>query len=72
MLEPIDLRVMSKKIAVIGAGISGMTCAYTLKKAGHDVVVYEKEAYVGGRMSTRIKDDLPFDIGADHLGGTNK
>lgn len=61
-----------KKVAVIGAGISGLTCAYDLQKAGFEVTVYEKEAYVGGRMSTRTKDDLPFDIGADHLGNSYK
>lgn len=56
-----------KKIAVIGAGIAGLTCAYELQKAGHTVVVYEKEHYVGGRMSTREKDGFPMDIGANHL-----
>ena len=56
-----------KKIAVVGAGISGLACAYELKKAGHDVVVFEKNDFAGGRMATRTKDDLPFDIGADHL-----
>jgi protoporphyrinogen/coproporphyrinogen III oxidase len=55
------------KIAVVGAGISGLTCAYELQKAGHDVTVYEKEAFVGGRMSSRTKDGLVFDIGANHL-----
>ena len=39
-----------KRIAVIGAGIAGLTCAYELQKAGFDVVVLEKNSYVGGRM----------------------
>lgn len=56
-----------KRIAVIGAGISGLTCAYELKKAGFKVDIYEKNSYVGGRMSTRVKDGFYFDIGADHL-----
>lgn len=30
------------KIAVIGAGIAGIACAYELAKDGHDVVVFEK------------------------------
>ncbi|MBI5001869.1 FAD-dependent oxidoreductase [Candidatus Woesearchaeota archaeon] len=56
-----------RKIAVIGAGIAGLTCAYELQKAGFAVTVYEKENIVGGRMSTRTKKDMPFDIGANHL-----
>ncbi|MDA1038333.1 MAG: FAD-dependent oxidoreductase [bacterium] len=58
---------IKKKIAVVGAGIAGLTCAYELQKAGHDVTVYEKEDTVGGRMNSRWKDGYPFDIGADHL-----
>jgi protoporphyrinogen oxidase len=53
------------KIAVIGAGISGLTCAYELQQAGLDVTVFERDKYVGGRMSTRTKNGLDFDIGAN-------
>lgn len=60
--------IKSKKIAVIGAGISGLTCAYELQRAGFEVTVFEKNDYVGGRMSTRVKDGFLFDTGADHLG----
>ena len=56
-----------KRIAVVGAGISGLTCAYELQKAGFEVTVFEKRDFVGGRMSTRTKDGLPFDLGANHL-----
>ena len=56
-----------ERIAVIGAGISGLICAYELQKAGYEVEVFEKNSYVGGRMSTRVKDGFHFDIGADHL-----
>jgi len=58
---------MKKRIAVIGAGISGLTCAYELQKAGFEVVVYEKENFVGGRMATRENNGFLFDIGANHL-----
>jgi len=61
-----------KRIAIVGAGISGLICAYELQKDGHEVIVFERESFVGGRMSTRIKESLPFDIGADHLGGAYK
>ena len=33
-----------KHIAVIGAGISGLTCAYELQRAGFDVEIFEKNA----------------------------
>lgn len=56
-----------KRIAVIGAGISGLACAYELQKKGHNVIVYEKEPRVGGRMSSKTKQGLVFDIGANHL-----
>lgn len=55
------------RIAVVGAGISGLSCAYELQKAGATVMVFEAEDAVGGRMRTRTKSDLSFDIGADHL-----
>jgi protoporphyrinogen oxidase len=36
------------KIAVVGAGLAGMTAAFRLLKAGHQVDVYEAADYVGG------------------------
>ena len=41
------------KIAVIGAGISGLTAGRVLANAGHEVVVYEKSGGYGGRLATR-------------------
>jgi len=39
------------KIAILGAGYGGMAAAWDLKKAGHDVVIYEAADYVGGLAS---------------------
>lgn len=39
------------KIAIIGAGYGGMAAAYDLKKAGHDVTIFESTDYVGGLAS---------------------
>src|ERR1041385_3270068 len=39
------------RIAIIGAGFGGMAAAYDLKKAGHDVTIYESANYVGGLAS---------------------
>ncbi|MGH9221562.1 MAG: NAD(P)/FAD-dependent oxidoreductase [Vicinamibacterales bacterium] len=40
-------------IAVVGAGISGLSAARALKAAGHDVIVFEKSRGPGGRVATR-------------------
>src|SRR5204862_2384929 len=37
------------RIAVIGAGLAGLTCAYRLKQAGLSAQVYEASSRVGGR-----------------------
>ncbi len=41
------------KIAIIGAGVAGLTAGRELMKAGHEVVVFEKSRGYGGRMATR-------------------
>lgn len=39
------------KIAIIGAGYTGMAAAWDLRKAGHEVTIYESADYVGGLAS---------------------
>lgn len=39
-----------RKVAVVGAGISGITAAYDLDKKGYEVTIYEKSEKVGGRL----------------------
>ena len=39
------------KIAIIGAGFGGMSAAYDLRKAGHEVTIYEAAEQVGGLAS---------------------
>ncbi|CAN4091082.1 unnamed protein product [Withania somnifera] len=51
------------KVAVVGAGISGLVAAYELAKAGVEVVVYEKEHYLGGHAKTLTVDDVDLDLG---------
>ncbi len=40
------------KIAVIGAGISGLSAAWQLSREGHEVSLYEAGAYFGGHANT--------------------
>jgi predicted NAD/FAD-dependent oxidoreductase len=57
----------SKNIAVIGAGMAGVTCARTLQQAGHRVTLIEKSRALGGRMATRNSTFGSFDHGAQYF-----
>lgn len=39
-----------KKIAIIGAGPAGLSCADQLNKAGHHVTVYDRNDRMGGLL----------------------
>ncbi len=45
---------LQKKIAVIGSGPAGLSCAYFLAVDGYDVTVFEKEAMLGGMLTMGI------------------
>ncbi len=61
-----------RTVAVIGAGVMGLTAAYELLKSGHAVDVYEKEERIGGMSSSFDFDGLTierfyhFICGPDH------
>lgn len=51
------------KIAIIGAGPAGLSCAYYLLIQGHAVTLFEKEQYGGGMAKFGIPDyRLPVDV----------
>ncbi len=57
-----------KRVAIVGAGISGLACARALADHGFAVTVFEKSRGAGGRMATRrTPGDLPFDHGAQYF-----
>jgi dihydropyrimidine dehydrogenase (NAD+) subunit PreT len=43
-----------KKVAIVGAGPAGLSCAHSLSKEGIDVTIYEKENKGGGLMTYGI------------------
>jgi oxygen-dependent protoporphyrinogen oxidase len=55
---------MSPKVAVIGAGIAGLAAAYRLRETGIESVVFDKESFVGGRMSSEVIDGFVIDKAA--------
>jgi predicted NAD/FAD-dependent oxidoreductase len=55
------------RVAVIGAGMAGLTAARILEDQGHEVTVVEKARGAGGRMSTRRANGWHFDHGAQYF-----
>lgn len=54
------------RIAIVGAGMAGLSCATLLVNAGHEVVLFDKGRAPGGRMSTRRLKTSLGEIGFDH------
>lgn len=55
------------KVAIVGAGMAGLSAASRLREAGLDCTVFEKSRGLGGRMATRRVDALQFDHGAQYF-----
>ncbi|MBI2450156.1 MAG: FAD-dependent oxidoreductase [Candidatus Nealsonbacteria bacterium] len=52
-----------KKVAIVGSGPAGLTCAYSLRLKGYFVTVFEKESKLGGLLRYGIPEDrLPKEI----------
>ena len=59
----VSMEPSGKKVLVVGAGPSGLSAAYHLKRMGHDVEIYEAGDHAGGLMWTGIPDyRLPKEI----------
>ncbi len=65
---PSTEKIQKEKIAVIGAGPAGLSCAYYLTLKGYQVTIFEKQAYAGGMAKYGIPDyRLPPDILAQEV-----
>ena len=52
-----------KSVGIVGAGPSGLTCAYYLGKLGYDVYVYEEQPVAGGMLAVGIPEyRLPKEV----------
>ena len=61
-----------QKVAVIGAGVAGLSCATALKQAGFNVTIFEKSRGASGRLSTRVTENLQCDHGAQYFTARNQ
>ena len=60
------------KIAVLGAGVSGLSVARLLKDKGHEVTVFEKESTVGGLARSRYVNGILYDPYGGHILNSKK
>ncbi len=71
--EVVKPQINGHKVAVIGAGPSGLTCAGDLAKQGYDVTIYEALHVAGGVLSYGIPEfRLPKSIVAQEIDGLRK
>lgn len=55
------------KVGVIGAGLGGLLAGTSLQKDGHEVVVFERLPYLGGRFTNIEYEGYQLSTGALHL-----
>ena len=48
-------------IVVVGAGFAGLSCAWKLRRAGHEVEVLEARLLPGGRTRSEIRDGFTLE-----------
>ncbi|KAG2300494.1 hypothetical protein Bca52824_036966 [Brassica carinata] len=60
-------KLSGKRVAVVGAGVSGLAAAYKLKSKGLNVTVFEADGRVGGKLRSVLRDGLIWDEGANTM-----
>lgn len=62
-LKKLTNRVQPQRIAVVGAGPSGLSCAYQMARRGYPVTIFEASDSAGGMLRTGIpRYRLPLDV----------
>ncbi|MDD9979282.1 MAG: FAD-dependent oxidoreductase [Boseongicola sp.] len=57
----------SNQIAIVGAGVAGLTAAILLTEAGHQPILFDKGRKIGGRLATRRTPAGLFDYGSPEV-----
>lgn len=67
-----ERQLISKKVLIIGAGMSGVAAAERLNSSGYEVEIFEARDRVGGRIHTNRELGVPIDLGAGWIHGNKK
>jgi protoporphyrinogen/coproporphyrinogen III oxidase len=57
-------------VLIVGAGISGLVCAYSLRKSGIDAQIVEASAHPGGVIRSESRDGFLLELGPQSFSGT--
>jgi protoporphyrinogen/coproporphyrinogen III oxidase len=68
--HPSDLMATHVPILVVGAGISGLACAYYLRKSGIDAQIVEAAPRPGGVIRSERRDGFLLEFGPQSFSGT--
>ncbi|KAL0735911.1 hypothetical protein Bca4012_012121 [Brassica carinata] len=60
-------KLSGKRVAVVGAGVSGLAAAYKLKSKGLNVTVFEADGRIGGKLRSVLHNGLIWDEGANTM-----
>ncbi len=60
------------RVGVVGAGVAGLAAARTLARDGHEILLFEKEGTVGGRVATLRQGAFIWDTGATSIAPRGK
>ena len=52
-----------QKVAIIGSGLGGLSAAISLRAAGYEVEVFEKNERIGGKLNIKELNGYTFDLG---------
>ena len=56
-----DMR--KQRVSIIGAGLGGLSAAISLRAAGYEVEIFEKNERIGGKLNVMEMDGFTFDLG---------
>ena len=60
----VERRGAARRVIIVGAGLAGLSAAYELTRAGHDVTILEARTRPGGRVHT-LRDPFPDGLYAE-------